>query len=66
MIQKIVNPSMRYLTKLPQKSDYFLNGLEENKINTLVDEKAEETNSTYSNVFLKNSKSDTFEIQLFQ
>lgn len=51
---------------MPQKRDYFLNGLDEDKINTLVDKKAEETNSTYSNAFLKNSKYDTFQIKPFQ
>lgn len=51
---------------MPQKRDYFLNGLDEDKINTLVDKKAEETNSTYSNVFLKNYKYDTFKIKPFQ
>lgn len=66
MIHKTVNPLMRYLTKMPQKRDYFLNGLDEDKINTLVDKKAEETNSTYSNAFLKNSKYDTFQIKPFQ
>lgn len=60
MIQKIVNHSTKYLTKMPQKSDYFLNGHDENKIKTLVDEKAEETISTHSNVFLKNFKFDTY------